>query len=375
MPHLDEGMIHAWLEGALPPDEAALTEEHIASCDECSAAVAEARGLIAASSRILTALDDVPGGVIPSRSLRPRPWYMRRELQAAAAVVVVAGTTLLLMNGGRLQRTTASSATFTVSSAAIDTGVPTPAEAAPAPARAAESGKREAVESKVADEAARMPVVSRRSLQKPAERNQASQAAGSSAADATKQRFDVATGIASVTVKAVPEAPAAKALPLTVGPVPALTDSPMRVINVERRIGWGPRITYQLSSGVQVVLTEETTRTLEEVVVVPVDPKARRAERNRLRAVEKAKKDSVPATCARDTTVRSLQGVVTGVQTMSNASAPTTAAATRETAAPPAPNNSLRWTDPEGSSRYTLTGPLTCDELKRVRTRLGDAKR
>ncbi len=65
MEHIDEGTIHAWLDGALPPDEGARIEAHVASCAECAAAVAEARGLIAASSRILAALDDVPRGVIP----------------------------------------------------------------------------------------------------------------------------------------------------------------------------------------------------------------------------------------------------------------------------------------------------------------------
>lgn len=65
MEHIDEGTIHAWLDGALPADEGGRIEEHVTSCAACAAAVAEARGLIAASSRILAALDDVPGGVIP----------------------------------------------------------------------------------------------------------------------------------------------------------------------------------------------------------------------------------------------------------------------------------------------------------------------
>ena len=61
MQHLDEGTIHAWLDGALSPDEAAAVERHAAECAACSALVAEARGLVAASSRILTALDAAPG--------------------------------------------------------------------------------------------------------------------------------------------------------------------------------------------------------------------------------------------------------------------------------------------------------------------------
>ena len=63
--HLDEGTIHAWLDGALAPDESAQVEAHANSCTECAALVAEARGLIAASSRILSSLDAVPAGVLP----------------------------------------------------------------------------------------------------------------------------------------------------------------------------------------------------------------------------------------------------------------------------------------------------------------------
>lgn len=66
MPHLDEGTIHAWLDGALAPDESARAEAHVAECPTCAAAVAEARGVIAAASRILTALDEIPGDVIPA---------------------------------------------------------------------------------------------------------------------------------------------------------------------------------------------------------------------------------------------------------------------------------------------------------------------
>ncbi|MDQ6831549.1 MAG: carboxypeptidase-like regulatory domain-containing protein [Gemmatimonadota bacterium] len=66
--HLDEGTIHAWIDGALPPNEAARVESHAVECAPCAALVAEARGLVAASKRILSALDDVPAGVIPNAS-------------------------------------------------------------------------------------------------------------------------------------------------------------------------------------------------------------------------------------------------------------------------------------------------------------------
>jgi hypothetical protein len=94
MNHLDEGTIHTWLDGALDARQAADVQAHVDQCAACSARVAEARGLIAASSRILNALDDVPAGVTPKRA--PAPPKMRRWASTywvtgvAAALVVVA---------------------------------------------------------------------------------------------------------------------------------------------------------------------------------------------------------------------------------------------------------------------------------------------
>jgi hypothetical protein len=88
MQHLDEGTIHSWLDGALSADEAARVSAHVEECPQCAAAVAEARGFIAASSRILTALDNVPMGVVPvAARAKSRNWAAWR---AAAAVLVVA---------------------------------------------------------------------------------------------------------------------------------------------------------------------------------------------------------------------------------------------------------------------------------------------
>ena len=103
MQHLDEGTIHAWLDGELPPAERAQAEAHIAECAECAAAVAEARGFVAASSRILTALDSVPGGVLPATSTGsdpvrravPRRFMTPRAWMAVAAVLVLSTVTVV----------------------------------------------------------------------------------------------------------------------------------------------------------------------------------------------------------------------------------------------------------------------------------------
>jgi CarboxypepD_reg-like domain/Putative zinc-finger len=103
MQHLDEGTIHAWLDGELPSAEREALEAHVASCAQCAAVVAEARGFVAASSRILTALDTVPGGVLPAASTgsgaaRPamrRRFVASRAWMAAAAVLVLSTVTVI----------------------------------------------------------------------------------------------------------------------------------------------------------------------------------------------------------------------------------------------------------------------------------------
>ena len=100
MQHLDEGTIHSWLDGALSADEAARVEAHVNKCPQCAAAVAEARGFIAGASRILTALDNAPRGVIPvaatKKRVDPIVWRV-----AATLMVVAAGTLVVFRNGGR----------------------------------------------------------------------------------------------------------------------------------------------------------------------------------------------------------------------------------------------------------------------------------
>ena len=113
MRHLDEGTIHAWLDGALGSEDARIVESHLAECASCAASVADARGLVAASSRILSALDVVPGGVIPERSregagggggdpARRAAWWRSPLARVAAAVVVmVMGAVAVSQRGSR----------------------------------------------------------------------------------------------------------------------------------------------------------------------------------------------------------------------------------------------------------------------------------
>ena len=102
MQHLDEGTIHAWLDDELSPEEVARAEAHVAECSECAALVAEARGLIAASTRILIALDDVPSRVVPGKvPARMRHWYDRTDIRATAVLLFVAGGSLVVVTLAR----------------------------------------------------------------------------------------------------------------------------------------------------------------------------------------------------------------------------------------------------------------------------------
>lgn len=106
MQHPDEGTIHAWLDGALSADEGRAIEAHLAECADCRAAVIEARGLIAGSTRILLALDSVPGGVLPAAAapiagqepvaIRRTPLWRSTSWRAAAAIVLVGSVSWLV---------------------------------------------------------------------------------------------------------------------------------------------------------------------------------------------------------------------------------------------------------------------------------------
>src|SRR5215510_3650830 len=116
MQHLEEGTIHAWLDGALSSDDAAHVEAHVEHCAECAAMVADARGLIAGASRIVSALDIVPGGVLPksTTAVAAPPKSLWRSLHLTpfraglAASLMVAVGSLFALRGSR-QPVTASS--------------------------------------------------------------------------------------------------------------------------------------------------------------------------------------------------------------------------------------------------------------------------
>ena len=130
--HLEEGTVHAWLDDAFDVDATALVAAHVGGCASCAALVAEARGLMAGSSRILAALDVAPAGVVPAADAArtaariadavplntrtrnvgtrrgSRPWWY--SAAAAAVLVLGLGSTVWLRGGKELANDTTEGA-------------------------------------------------------------------------------------------------------------------------------------------------------------------------------------------------------------------------------------------------------------------------
>ena len=150
MQHLDEGTIHAWLDDALPGDEAASVAKHVDECRDCAALVAEARGMIVAAGNIVAALDNVRGGVIPAPnpvatssparavagggSLWRRLHFTPTRAALAATLLIAIGSVLTVRNAGVDRQVRPSAAMSDVATRAPGPSAATPSvQAQPAP--------------------------------------------------------------------------------------------------------------------------------------------------------------------------------------------------------------------------------------------------
>ena len=94
MQHVDEGMIHAFLDGELSPAEATEFERHLSVCAPCRAKFAEEQGFVTEAAGLVVALDNVAPGTRPATTPIPlrrvRPWFVRPATLAWAASIVAA---------------------------------------------------------------------------------------------------------------------------------------------------------------------------------------------------------------------------------------------------------------------------------------------
>ena len=92
MSHLDEGMIHALLDGEIPSAELPPIQAHLGACPECRARLAEEQELLETSDRLIE-LIEVPaaGATSAAKPVSPAHPIRSRNLAWAATVVLAAG--------------------------------------------------------------------------------------------------------------------------------------------------------------------------------------------------------------------------------------------------------------------------------------------
>lgn len=152
--HPEEGTLHAYIDGELSPAETAELELHVDECAQCAAALAEARGLVAAASRVITTLDAAPSSAVtpaaavasapaaPSRrAVRPSVFRVPYA-RAAALLLLVGGTAFVFDRTGAFGRGSSAQTESVTADAAAESDLaatapaetPTTAATAPIPA-------------------------------------------------------------------------------------------------------------------------------------------------------------------------------------------------------------------------------------------------
>lgn len=125
MSHLEEGVLHALLDGEIPSSELPPFQAHLASCPECRARLEEERSLLEAAAGLVDALElpAIPAGAPPRSSTpaRRRTWPGR--LAWAASLIVAVGLGYLARGVGMQQE-----------DAQLGSAFRTPPEVAAAPA-------------------------------------------------------------------------------------------------------------------------------------------------------------------------------------------------------------------------------------------------
>ena len=106
MSHVDDGTLHAYLDGELGPAEAQGVDAHIAQCPACRARVAEERALITRAGELLALAAPPERELPPFRAGDVRPlkrlwWQVRLPLAWAATVVLALGIGSYLGSGSR----------------------------------------------------------------------------------------------------------------------------------------------------------------------------------------------------------------------------------------------------------------------------------
>jgi hypothetical protein len=365
MQHLDEGTIHSWLDGALSSADAARAEAHVAECPQCAAAVAEARGFIAASSRILTALDNAPRGVIPVaapvKRMNPLVWRV-----AATVLVVAAGTLVVVQNRETTEPLKAVSENqTTILSQPTEEAVP-PRGSDAATAAAANAALPKATVSKTLD-------------------GVLGEAPGRAAAVASAKKAATSNFGSGVTTGA-PKAPAERALmrdertavvsDLARAPAPAarvtlsgvaagaamdaaIQPEMLKVVSDYRQTG--AKVTlYEVTPGDTVTLTESIPAALKTIRIRGTTSMAPQATGKTAAAPSRDRTDAVTAAVPESRRT----GEVAAAAPAMLAPPPTAQTGTAMTV------HTITWTDPATGSRLMLSGRMPESRLQEIRIRI-----
>jgi len=149
MSHVDEGTLHAYLDGELPPAERTALETHIADCASCRATLTEERALRERASAVLGSARPAERPAPPLEQLRREPkrspWRVRRSFAWAASIALALGVGYSL----RTPRVPAAATPAQPVALVQDRAASTQEEKAPAPPQRRPNDHRAA---RVADE-------------------------------------------------------------------------------------------------------------------------------------------------------------------------------------------------------------------------------
>jgi hypothetical protein len=365
MQHPDEGTIHSWLDGALSAEEAASLESHVATCQSCAAAVAEARGFIAASSRILTALDDVPRGVVPAVPQRKRD--LRVVWRAAAAMLVVAGGSLVVMREGG-----PDTAVVKAKDSVAFKAAPVPQPASPVATEGSGTSTSQSQKAAISEPTAVLSraragngsVVDERDLSVRAERRQTVPEAGGVASGVAS---GVMTGGASSRIAADAAVPTSAPAQIADRAASEKGEAALKVLKVERSPG-SRRTIYEISPSQTVTLTEPET-VLGAVASAPAaaQPTIRLRGNNAIQPSRtEAARTAPPPPPMMDSRTTTDSVLASRQATVGKAAA----AQTQSAAAFAAASNTISWTEARTGKTLTLSGNLTVERLQEIRQRI-----
>ena len=362
MQHPDEGTIHSWLDGALPAEEAASLEAHVSTCQSCATAVAEARGFIAASSRILTALDDVPRGVVPAVPAVPQK---KRDLRvfwrAAAALLVVAGGSLVVMREGRLD----TSAVKPINDSVSRTALPSVRRENP---EAAEGSGTSAAQQNTTAPSEPPTAVPRAGAVKARVADERDLSASTERRRVTGDVGGVATGVVSGARVAADAAAPTVVTAQAANAAAAESEAALKVVKVERTVG-ARRTIYEIAPSQVVTLTEPEPVLTGEVAPVGVET-TRIMLRGSSGREARSRAAATPAAPPPPTMTDSRAEADSVLASRESAVAKTAPARAQTGASFVAATNTITWTEARTGKTLTLSGNFPIERLQEIKNRI-----